>query len=291
MLKDKLNNIPLLTMKPTTSTVVLTFLLLTTCIAGLGFVSNASANPDEAFPQLSMSVEHINYTIAGINGTLWAKIDGNYPITILNQLNCNELSMVYPMPPQTTNIHLTLNGQELEWSNYTQTYPGSLHQTAIGDWWMISSVLENVSDSFLLEIHYEHPLEALNGSRLFLYDLNIFDYLSEQSPSSMAYFTVRFETSVSDVQAYTAPVGSARSEWQAKDFNMSHEDSASIMSIEMDSHYGTALPGDLIVVFSQGNYESIWIWPVIIDVVLISIVLYLKRKSIVSAFSSRKSAV
>jgi hypothetical protein len=278
-------------MKPTVSLMVLTLLLLTTSLAGLWFVSSASANPDGEFPQLSMPVEHINYTITEINGTLWAKIDGNYPITILNQRNCYELPMVYPMPPQTTNINLTLNGQELEWSNYTQTYPELLHRTAIGNWSMISSVLENVSDSFLLEIHYEHPLQVVNGSYLFLYDLNILDYLSVLGPTSIAYFTIRFETNVSDVRAYTAPVDSLASEWRAINFKISDEDSFAFMSVEMRSKYSTPLPGDLVVVFSQENDQSIWIWPVIIDVVLIAIVIFVKRKSIVSVFSSRKSAV
>lgn len=277
-------------MKPTVSTVVLTLLLLTICLAGLCFVSSVAANPDGEFPQLSMPVEHINYTITEISGKLWAKIDGNYPITILNPRECDVLPMVYPVPPQTTNINITLNGQELEWSNYTQTYPGSLHQTSIGDWWMVSSVLENVSGSFLLEIHYEHPLEALNGSYMFLYDLNILEYLSELNPNSTAYFTIRFEIPISDVEAYTATFDSPRSSWQAKDFNMSREGSVSVMSVEMNSDYGTVLPGDLVVVVSQEN-QSIWIWPLIVDVVLIAIVLYLKRKSIVSAFSSMKSAV
>ena len=283
-------------MKPTVLIVILALLLVVASVNSLGFVC-AVSNQDIEFPLLSMPIEYINYTVTEINGTLWARIEGSYPITILNQRGCGVMSMVYPMPPQTTNIQVTVNGQEIEWSNYTQTYSGNLHKTALGDWWMIAGVLENVSDSFLLEVQYEHPLEVMNGSYLFLYDLNIRDYLSEQSPRSTAYFTVRFETNVSDVEAYTAQVESVRNEWQPKDFNITHENSASVMSVQMDSNFGEDLPGDLIVLFSEENSslnnagESAWIWPVIIDAVLIAVVIYIKRKTIVSAFSSRKSSV
>jgi hypothetical protein len=283
-------------MKPTVSIVILTLLLLVGSVDSLGAVS-AFSNRDCEYQMLSMPIEHINYTISEINGIMWAKIEGRYPITILNQQGYGDMSMVYPMPPQTTNIQVTLNGQEVKWSNYTQTYPGNLHKTALGDWSMIASALENVSDSFLLEVQYEHPLEVINGSYLFLYDLNILDYLSEQSPSSTAYLTIRFETNVSDVGVYTAPVESVRNEWQPKDFNISHENSAIVLSVQMDSHYGEDLSGDMIVLFSQENNslnatgESVWIWALILDAVLVAVIIYIKRKTIVSAFPSRKSSV
>jgi hypothetical protein len=203
--------------------------------------------------------------------------------------------MVYPMPPNSTNIHLYLGERELAWSNYTQANPDSVHRTAIGDWWMVSSVLDNLSDSFLLQIHYEHPLERLNGSYVFLYDLNIADYLSTQSPDSTAYFTISFEGNVSNVNVYTAPVNSPPSQWQPKTFISTAEG----LTVEMYSQYGADLLGDFVVVFSNVNYlsenkkqdalEPTWAIPVVIDVVLIGILLYAKRKTVISAFSSRKT--
>ena len=123
-----------------------------------------------------MPEEQINYTITNINGVLWAKIDGTYPITYTGTET--SIPMVYPTPPETTNITVWLNDVELNWSNFTEAYPDALHHTAIGDWAMISTVLENVTGSFVLRIHYEHPVQVINGSYVFLYDLNIADYLS-----------------------------------------------------------------------------------------------------------------
>ncbi len=282
-------------MKPTAYTAILVLALLVALAASaVSICSFASANPSGEPLQLSMPIEHINYTITTINGSLWAKIDGYYPISIQNSAS-DILPMLYPMPPNSTNIHLYLGDHELEWSNYTQTYPDSLHRTALGDWWMVSSVLGNLSDSFLLQIHYEHPLERVNGSYVLLYDLNIADYLSAQNPDSTAYFTVRFEGNVSDVHVYTAPPNSLASQWQPKAFAFTAEG----LTFEVHSQFGADLPGDLAVVFSdgtsssqneqQGALEPTWVIPVVLDIILIAILLYAKRKTVLSAFSSRKT--
>lgn len=149
---------------------------------------------------LSMPVEYVNYTITWVNGSLWAKIDGNYPIY---NSGFDVLPIVYPTPPGTTNISLKLDGALVSWSNYTEVYPDELHHTGIGDWSMIYAVLEDVPDFFVLEIHYEHPVQVINGSYMFLYDLNIKDYLSPSANKSIAYFTVRMDTNFTDLDVQT----------------------------------------------------------------------------------------
>ena len=232
-----------------------------------------------------MPIEHVNYTITSVNGTLWAKIDGEYPIYIQNQFN-GDMPMVYPMPPGTTNIHVWLDGQELSWSNYTQSNPDALHQTAIGDWWMIYSVLPNVSASFTLRIHYEHPLEMVNGSYLFLYDLNISPYLSEQNQNSTAYFMVCLETNNTNFHAYTAPPDSPASEWKPINYTTKNENSTTVGRISMHSEYpgvsGKPLPGDLVVEFSikQGMSEfTFWLVPILLFTLLwILLLMYVRRR-------------
>ena len=274
-------------------TIIIITVLFVSTASGLQLVSVASANPDSSIPTLAMPVEYVNYTISRINGTLWAKIDGNYPIYTLSQSDCafnGELQMVYPMPPQTTNIHVWLGDQELSWSNYTQSNPGALHHTAIGDWWMINSDLSNVSDFFVLKIHYEHPLEAVNGSYLFLYDLNISPYLSPQSTNSTAYFTVHIETNTSDLHAYTTETDV---KWNPINFTTTKEGSTQLVAIQMHSEYDQPLLGDLVVVFSEAEQVAefnSWIIPVVVDVVLIALLLYVKRKTVLSALFSKKTS-
>jgi len=95
---------------------VLVLALLTSAIVSLGLFSSVSANQQGNLPQLSMPIEHVDYTITEINRTLWAKIGGNYPIYLNNQTGYVfgvDLPIVYPMPPNSTNIHVFL-GKRVE---------------------------------------------------------------------------------------------------------------------------------------------------------------------------------
>ena len=154
--------------------------------------------------------------------------------------------MVYPTPPNTTNIHVYLENKELSWTNYTQTYPDQLHHTAIGDWWMIYSVLGNVSDFFELKIHYEHPLQIINDSYLFLYDLNIRPYLSSQSNNSTCVYTICIDANSADFQAYTVETDV---KWNPIDYTIIKEDTIQTIFIREYSEYSKPLLGDLVVEF------------------------------------------
>jgi hypothetical protein len=152
------------------------------------------------------------------------------------------------MPPESTNIHVTLGDKELSWTNYTGSYPEATHHTAIGDWWMIYSVISNVSNFFVLKIHYEHPLEMVNGSYQFLYDLNISPYLSAQSSNSTAYFTIRMETNATNLKVYTTETDT---EWNPVNYTISKDGSKEIIAFQMHSEYSKPLLGDLVITFSK----------------------------------------
>ena len=195
-------------------------MLLFSALAGVQFVRLAGANPVPVY-SLKMPEEYINYTISRVNGSLWAKVDGTYPLTKFS-IECQDqalsinntwftftgdtLPMVYPTPPDTTNISVKMDETELEWSNYTQNFPDETHYTAIGDWPMISCTIQPILDQFILKIHYEHPIMLMNGSYTFLYDLNISPYLSPWSNKSTAHFKIRFETGYTDFQANTIAI-------------------------------------------------------------------------------------
>jgi hypothetical protein len=182
------------------------------------------------------------------------------------------------MPPGAANIHVFLDGQELSWINYTQDYPDALHHTAIGDWGMISCVLRGVSDSFGLKIHYEHPLQIVNGSYLFLYDLNISPYLSEQSNNSTCYFTVRMETNTTNLHAYTTAIDS---QWNPINFTNTQEGATTVISVAEHSVYNQQLPGDFVVEFSTVDKVPefpLWAMPIILVVVLSAGLFYLMKE-------------
>jgi hypothetical protein len=241
-----------------------------------------SANPEGSLPNLSMPVEYINYTITSINGTFWAKIDGYYPIYLHKQMDCSfngDLPMVYPMPPQTTNISVSLDNSEIGWNNYTQIYPGELHHTAIGDWWMIYCNLENVSDYFELKIHYEHPIMKTNGTYQFLYDLNISPYLSSLYLNSTVYFALTFNDKVSSLQVFTSPSDGILNPLT---FIVEGHNKTSQVDFTVTSEYSKALSGDIIVRFNHDSTEESfnWIPYTIIPLALacIAVIAFIKKR-------------
>jgi hypothetical protein len=132
----------------------------------------------------------------------------------------------------------------------------------------------------VLKIHYEHPLEVVNGSYLFLYDLNISPYLSPQSNNSTAYFTIRMEANTTDLNAYTAKPETA-GKWNPINYTSTKEASTEVVAIQMHSEYSKQLVGDLVVVFSDADQVPefpMWIMLVLVMTVSMVTLLYMKRR-------------
>lgn len=208
--------------------------------------------PFSPTPDFSMPSEYLNYTISKLNGTYWAKIDGEYPMYCVNSSNIGTESMVYPMPPGATNISVFLGNTELQWSNFTEEFPSMLHHTALGDWPMIQ-IAFNPSDYFVLKIHYEHPIAIVNGSYTFLYDLNIGSYLSSSHPNSTAYFKIRLDSNCSNLQVFTAPQDNVGNNI---DYRTQEEAAEQEIEFEITSQYSKPLPGDEIVTFTDSNVQA-----------------------------------
>jgi hypothetical protein len=240
------------------------FLCLLLAIAGLQFVPLAAANPVPVY-SLEMPEEYINYTILWVNGSLWAKVVGTYPLHKFGidwqdqsagmnntgfTFTGDTLPMLYPTPPSTTNISVKLDETELEWSNYTQTFPDATHYTAIGDWPMINCTIHPLLDQFILKIHYEHPIMVINGSYTFLYDLNISPYLSPWSNKSTAHFNIRFETNYKDLKAYTIATDGTLN---PVEYTVTKDTEAETLSLQVVSEYTEPLPGDLLISLKEGK--------------------------------------
>jgi hypothetical protein len=227
---------------------------------------------------LAMPEEYVNYTITRVDDVLWAKIDGTYPLFYSG--NDAALPMVYPTPPGTMNISLTLDDVAVEWSNYTAVYPETLHHTAIGDWSMVYCVLAPVPERFVLRIHYEHPVEIINGSYVFLYDLNISPYLSVSANKSVVHYTILMDTEYTELNVNT--VFRAEESLKPIAYTVSDEKPVEIRVDEV-SEFDKPLPGDLLVSFKEGNAQEplsvVWavIW-VLVGIVFMCLAFYEFRK-------------
>ncbi len=218
------------------------------------------ADEQSTFQSISMPVEYVNYTVSSVNGSLWATVDGVYPMQIPPASVGQELPMVYPTPPGVTNISVELNGQNVVYSNLTQSYPDALHYTYLGNWSMILVTIQPTSSSFLLTIHYQHPIMQANGTDMFLYDLNISPYLSNSSTASTAYFTVLFQTNCSDINVYTVPGDESipRNDVRTPvNFTLSKENGVQTVSFNIVSDYSEPVPGDELVTFHESQTTQV----------------------------------
>lgn len=218
-----------------------------------------------SYPLLAMPEEYINYTIARVNGSLWAKVDAAFQIAkifgagdifeidgVVHVIVSETLLLTYPTPPSTINISIELNGLWLSWGNHTRTYPEATHKTVLGEWPMIHCLIEETSSFFALKIHYEHPIQSMNGKHAFLYDLNIEPYLSPWCNKSKAYFNIRMETSHGELGIYKVGLNGT---WFPLDYTVEKEGEVEIFKIEITSEYGKPPPGDLLVIFSEPSTE------------------------------------
>jgi parallel beta-helix repeat protein len=209
---------------------------------------------------LAMPEEYINYTITNINGTLWAKIDGIYPMHLISGYN-QPLSLVYPTPPNTTNIHVILDGRELSFGNYSEIDPTTIHYTDIGSWSLIYCAATPMTQDFLLEIHYEHPLEIINGSYTFLYDLNISPYLSPSSVNSIAHFTVHLEEDLPNLNVYTTGFNG---KWTTLRYGSITNATTKTATFDIISEYDKPHSGDIAFVLGDATVPEAPAWTIVL---------------------------
>jgi hypothetical protein len=253
-------------------------ILLVSAVATIQLVNSEDADSLPTVPVITMPEEYINYTITTINGSLWAKIDGTYPLHVIGWHE--PLLMVYPTPPGTTNISLKMDETELSWSNFTEFYPDALHFTALGNWPMINCTIPSVPEYFTLKIHYEHPVTLINGSYTFLYDLNISPYLSEWSNKSTAYFTIRMETDYTSLNVNAIATDGTLT---PINYTTTPSGTAETVTFPIVSEYYKPLLGDILVTFTAANAPTaieiylLIILPIAIIAALLAHIAY-KRK-------------
>ena len=219
-------------------------------IVGIAEATGIQVQPEttEDKPALSMPEEYLNYTISVVNGTLWAKIDGTYPMHLSGSNAA--LPMFYPTPPNTTNMHIWLDDTELSWSNFSEIDPTATHHTDIGDWQMIYTLVAPVSPDFVLKIHYEHPVQVINGTYTFLYDLNIGPYLSPSTLKSTAHFSIRVEAKCSGIDVYTTGLNGV---WTPMNYASAKDGDVETASFDIVSEYGKPSLGDIAVALADAQ--------------------------------------
>jgi hypothetical protein len=236
--------------KKQVSTII--FVVVILLAAAIGVLYQVPCAVAESEPEtLTMPQEWLNYTITTIDGSLWAVVDGLYPMHLSPETVT--LPMVYPIPPNTTDVHIKLDGVELAWSNYTDMYPTARHYTVIGDWQMVYCIVEPSETDFVLQIHYQHPIQTINESCTFLYDLNIIEYLSPSSPMSTAHFQIQLPPSQT-MNVFTT------AEWKPVNYTSTQNGVSKMVTFDIVSVYGESLAGDIVFVLPDSTVPEFPSW-------------------------------
>ncbi|MGD0645400.1 MAG: hypothetical protein ABSA75_10895 [Candidatus Bathyarchaeia archaeon] len=248
---------------------------------------STASDSQSTLQSISMPVEYVNYTVSMVNGSLWATVDGTFPMHIPLEWVGQELPMLYPTPLGVTNISIEVDGQSVDYSNYTQAYPDALHYTYLGEWPMMLFTVQPASPDFLLTIHYQHPISVVNGTYVFLYDLNISPYLSNSSSESTAHFSILFQANCSNINIYTVPGDSSIPRDNTRtpvNFTISTEIGAQTVAFDITSSYSQPVPGDELITFQNSQSQvpefssRTILFSLIIMVTIVGLLVYCKKR-------------
>jgi len=167
------------------------------------------ANPIPV-PSIMMPYEYITADVIVRNGTTLVKVEGTYIFVSFFR----NVSMSYPIPPNSTQVVVKMDGDEISYSYSSKIYP-----TILGDFQFINWTLA-VPDSggFAIEVDYEHLLPEIEGNYTFLYAMGTGKYWELYDKSTTAYVTVNIDMEISneetlDMKTYLIKQDSESTEW------------------------------------------------------------------------------
>lgn len=172
-------------------------------LAGLVACSSLAAlgNPIP-ITTLLMPEEYIDALIFVEQGRLWAVVEGSY---LFENTGVSGATMYYPVPENTTEIGVWLDGRELGWRYATYGREISpRYPTAAGNYRMIVWEALELPRRFQIKVHYRHELPQLGGRYAFLYALGTGRFLADPEETT-AYVKVRLELDLSDLEAFVGP--------------------------------------------------------------------------------------
>lgn len=145
-------------MKRIVSAIILTLLL---AIVPPSFTIRANPVP---YPVIGMPYEYIYANITVNSSGAYARVNGTYPF---ENYGFQNISMYYPLPKNSTNISVKIDGNPVPWSYSNNTYP-----TIFGDLPMINWTLFFINpypEYFSLEVDYEHAVPIIDQNFTYFY--------------------------------------------------------------------------------------------------------------------------
>jgi len=157
------------------------------------FSSTVSANPIPV-PTIIMPQEFINATIYEKDGGYIAEVHGEYPF---RNVGYSEVSMKYPVPPDSESIQVLIDGKPVRWEWLDEYY-----ETMLGSYRMITWTLRSPPEKFTVTVCYTHRLKEMTGKQAFLYALGTGRHLEYYAKRTVAYVNVSLLSPISKYEIY-----------------------------------------------------------------------------------------
>jgi len=161
--------------------------MIITFVALFCLSATALANPIPWPPPASMPLEDMKIRIQTVEGSLYAQFSGDFTFDYIPNEVC---LMMFPVPPDATDIQVSQDGVELSWSWSSENYTTILPEIPTIP--MIEWEGPFPAEGCIFTVEYEHSLIERPEEYIFFYALGTGKYFPTYDKITTAYFDIKF---------------------------------------------------------------------------------------------------
>lgn len=174
-------------------------------------VLTAQANP-VPHPMIGMPYEYIYANITVTDNAAYARVNGTYPFYNHGYQN---VSMSYPLPQDSTNVTVGIDGNVILWKRLEASY-----STVLGDLPVMNWTVDPAPSEFTVEVDYEHAVPLIGRNFTYFYAMGTWkDLTGLYSKQATAYLTADInmesigENQTLEVYAYQIVLDPGTQQW------------------------------------------------------------------------------
>jgi hypothetical protein len=224
-------------------------LFLTLALAVVPSMQTAQANP-VPYPMIAMPYEYIYANITVADNGASAKVNGTYPFYNHGYPN---VSMSYPLPQDSTNVTVGIDGDVAVWKCSEANY-----STVLGDLPVINWTVDPAPSEFTVEVDYEHAVPMIGRNFTYFYAMGTWKHLTGlYSKQATAYLTADInmesieENQTLEVYAYQVVPGTQQWIWEPQNCIISRIGNTFQVSATVISDLFRPIKGDFLLTFRK----------------------------------------